>query len=315
MLLQKWTKLHPEEAMAYVLDIKDNSAQAAGMITVSQAWARSSPQDAFTWAKANRDAAPNAITVVVQQIAKTDLGQALQLVQGENFDGGLGNFTAGTLVNELFSQRGADGASTAVLDVANETLRNNMIFNLAMRMVSDDDPRKAISLVNSLPAEGSLDWAAANDVPLWLRMAINDAPQEAATFLVPFPPSDRSRNHALADAVALWVRKDAAAASTYMSTLPLGPESDAPRASFASNLALTDPSSAAVWAQTITNPRIRDASITLVVKTWMRTDAVSARKWMTDARLSDDVKTQIGSTFFTETRTERQRNERQNSSD
>jgi hypothetical protein len=275
MLLQKWTKMDPKAAMAFVEGQQGNGgARFGGMATVLQTWAKSNPQEAIAWAKASAAAAAAtagaegengggggfgrmdgnwAMTTVIGQLARTDIGQALQLAQGEtgNRRGQLTN----TLVSQLVSQRGEDGARDAVMGISDETLRNSMIRQLAGR-IANDDPQKALSWVNTLPA-------------------------------------GTAKSGALADAISEWAQQDAAAAATYMTTLPTGPETDAPRARFALSVVRTDPAGAVAWANSITNPETRTNSLTQVVGAWMRTDAQAAQQWVQSSSLPQETKAAI----------------------
>jgi hypothetical protein len=273
MLLQKWTKMDPKAAMAFVEGQQGNGgARMGGMATVLQTWTKSNPQEAIAWAKASAAAAAAtagaegegggggngfgrmggnwAMTAVIGQLARTDVGQALQLAQSET--GNQRGMLTNTLVNQLITQRGEDGARDAIMGVSDEALRNSMIRQLAGRM-ANDDPQKALSWVNSLPA-------------------------------------GTAKSAALADAVSEWAQQDAAAAATYMTTLPTGPETDAPRARFALSVVRTDPAGAVAWANSITNPETRTNSLTQVVGAWMRTDAPAAQQWVQSSSLPQETK-------------------------
>ncbi len=261
MLLQKWAKLDPKSAMAYVQEVKDNGAKFGGMNTVLTTWARTNPQEAIAWAKANgvnpegREGDGNwALSAVIAQLAKSDLGQALQLAQGEPQSRARGRMVD-TLVSQLISQKGLQAARDAAMGMTDEALRNGMIRQLAGRMASDD-PQKTVAWLSSLPA-------------------------------------GETKNSALADAVAQWAQKDAVAAAAYMTTLPAGLETDEPRARFARSVVRTDPAGALAWSASITDPEARARSLTDVVGSWMRRDADAAKQWVATSTLPEETKTQI----------------------
>ena len=266
MLLQKWTKLDPKSAMAYVQGVDDPRAKFGGMNTVLQTWARSSPQEAVAWAKENgTKAVPDfggggedrpmgnwAMTSVLDQLAKTDLGQAIELAQTEPVSMARGR-TIETLVSQLVKQRGEDGARDAALAIADESMRSSMIRQLAGR-AAESDPAKAIEWVSALPASAA-------------------------------------KSSALTETVRQWARKDTTAAAAYVQTLPAGAESDGPRATVARYVADKDPAGAIVWSNSITDPKARTESLGAVVGSWMRTDKEAAKTWVN--QLPEETKTQV----------------------
>lgn len=265
MLLQKWTKLDPKSAMTYVQELSDPRSKFGGMNTVLQTWARSNPQEAVAWAKANgasvtpdfggggeRPAGNWAMTSVLDQLAKTDLGQAIELAQGEPVSVARGR-TIETLVGQLVKQRGEAGAREAALAIADESMRSSMIRQLASR-AAESDPAKAIEWVSALPAGAA-------------------------------------KTSAVAETVRQWAQKDAVAAAAYVKTLPSGPEADGPRATVARYAAAKDPAGAIAWSNAITDPAARTKSLGEVVGTWMRNDAEAAKQWV--SQLPEETKTQV----------------------
>ena len=266
MLLQKWTKLEPKSAMAYVQKLEDQRAKFGGMNTVLQTWTRSNPQEAVAWAKANgasetpaeggsdRPTGNWAMSSVLGQLAKTDLGQAIELAQAEPVSMARGRVIE-TLVSQLVSQRGAAAARDAALAITDESMRAAMVRRLAGE-AANSDPAQAVAWVAKLPA-------------------------------------GPAKTSALAETVAQWARKDATAAAAYMATLPAGPENDEPRASFARSVVRTDPAGAIAWSNSITDPKARAESLTDVVGSWMRSDADAAKKWVAASQLPAETKTEI----------------------
>jgi len=266
MLLQKWTKLDAKSAMGYAQKLEDRGAKYMGMNTVLQTWTRSNPQEAVAWAQTNGTSQTGAdgggdrasgnwqMTAVLDQLAKTDLGQALELAQKEPVSMARGR-TIQTLVSQLVSQRGEESARETALGITDDSMRGAMVRQLAER-AARNDPAKAMEWVSALP--------------------------EGAT-----------KTSAIAEAVSEWARKDATAAATYMATLPTGTATDEPRARFASSIVRTDPTSAIAWSNTITDPKARTESLGNVVGSWMRADADAAKKWVATSQLPEETKKEI----------------------
>lgn len=255
MLLQKWTKIDAKSAMAYVQKLDDPRSKFGGMNTVLQTWARSSPQEAVAWAKENgTKATPDfgggggdrpmgnwAMSSVLGQLAKTDLGQAIEIAQTEPVSIARGRVIE-TLVGQLVSQRGEAGARDAALAIADESMRSSMIRQLAGR-AAERDPAKALEWVSTLPAGAA-------------------------------------KTSALTETVRQWVQKDTAAAAAYVKTLPASAETDGPRATVARYVVDKDPAGAIAWSNSITDPAARTKSLGDVVGSWMRKDAPAAKEWV-----------------------------------
>ena len=259
MLLQKWTKLDPKSAMAYVQKLDDTRAKFGGMNTVVQTWARSNPQEAVAWAKANGKGTDDqggnwAMSSVIDQLAKSDLGQAIELAQAEPISMARGRVIE-TLVSQLVSQRGEAAAREAALAIADESMRAAMVRRLAGQ-AANTDPAQAVAWVAKLPA-------------------------------------GPAKNSALAETVAQWAQKDATAAAAFMATLPAGAETDEPRARFARSVVGTDPAGAIAWSNSITDPKARTESLGEVVGSWMRRDADAAKQWVASSPLPAETKTEI----------------------
>ena len=266
MLLQKWTKLDPKSAMAYAQGLDDPRSKFGGVNTVLQTWVRANPQEAVAWAKANgAKIAPDfgggsdrpvgnwAMTSVLDQLAKTDLGQAIELAQAEPISMARGRIIE-TLVGQLVNQRGDAGAREAALAIADDSMRSAMIRQLAGR-AAEADPVKALEWVATLPAGAA-------------------------------------KSSALTETVRQWAQKDAATAAAYVKTLPIGPESDGPLASVARYVVAKDPAGAIALSNSIADPKARTQSLGEVVGSWMRgKDAEAAKQWV--SQLPEETKTQI----------------------
>jgi hypothetical protein len=123
------------------------------------------------------------------------------------------------------------------------------------------------------------------------RVAGTD-PQKAAAWTSSMLNGE-AKAAALADVVGLWVQKDAMAAATYMAQLPVGAETDGPRARLARGLTRIDPAAAADWANSISNSETRTESLSTIVGTWMQTDTAAAKQWVEASALPARTKRQI----------------------
>jgi len=182
-----------------------------------------------------------AMTSVLGQLAKTDLGQAIEIAQTEPVSIARGRVVE-TLVSQLVSQRGEAAARDAALAIADESMRSAMIRQLAGR-AAESDPAKALEWVSTLPAGAA-------------------------------------KTSALTETVRQWAQKDTAAAAAYVKALPASAETDGPRATVARYVVDKDPAGAIAWSNSITDPAARTKSLGDVVGSWMRKDAPAAKEWV-----------------------------------
>ncbi len=279
MVLEKWTHLDPKGAIAYV-DSKGREEKWLGQSTVLRTWTRTDAGAALAWAQANSKEADDSqggqgnqgrgpggpgggppggnispVSIVLSQLAHTDLDRALTVAATETFD--RRSRTIDTLANELISQRGLDAARTALDGMAAGSLRDGFTSQLAGKLAEKDAPSAA-------------EWAFA------------------------LPEGD-AKSRALADTIGEWAKKDAAAAGAFMAKLPATAEADRSRESYANAVVQKDPQGAIAWASTITDAERQRRAVENVARAWVKQDAAAATAWIAQSSLPAEVKARIQS--------------------
>ena len=269
MILGKWAQLDPKGAIGYV-NSKGREEKWIGTSAVMQTWTRTDAAGAITWAqtggkeKEDSQGGPGGgppgfpsspISVVLSQLAHTDLDRALGVAATEKFE--RHSRTLDTIATELVGQRGLDGARTALDGMAAGSLRDGLISQLAGKFAEEDAPAAAV-------------WALAL-------------------------PGGDAKSRALAETIGEWATKDAVAAGGFMAKLPATPEADRSRESYANTVAQKDPQGALAWATSITDKDRQQRTVENVVRTWVKQDATAAKEWIAQSTLPDEVKTRIQS--------------------
>jgi hypothetical protein len=272
MLLQKWTQLDAKGAIAFV-ESRDRDERWIGTSAVLKAWTRLDPSAAIAWAESSGKELPApewegrggpgggaaqgnfALSMVVSQLARTDLDRALSVAATQKYDSR--SRTLDSLASELVSQRGLAAARAALDALPEGGLRDGLALNLAGRFASAD------------PA-GTAQWALA------------------------LAPGD-TRSRALAEVVGEWAKADAVAAGNFLAKLPADPESDRSRESYAQSVVQKDPAGAMAWASAITEEQRRLRAVESVARSWMRADEPAAKAWVAQSPLPDEVKSRIQS--------------------
>jgi hypothetical protein len=78
-----------------------------------------------------------------------------------------------------------------------------------------------------------------------------------------------------------------------LTELPTGSSRDAAITSLSNKVISTDPDGADQWAESISDPQVRQAQVTTILKKWMQTDAASASVAVQKSSLPANVKTQL----------------------
>ena len=273
MILEKWTQLDAKGAVVFV-NSKGREEKWIGMSAVMQTWTRTNPAEAIAWAQTTgkeKDESQGGqgglggpgggwpssspLSMVLSQLARTDLDRAIGLAATETFD--RRSRTLDTIAGELVGQRGLDGARGAIDGMAAGSLRDGLIPQLAGRFAEKDAPSAA-------------SWALAL-------------------------PEGEPKSRALAETIGEWAKKDAAAAGAFMAKLPATAEADRSRESYATTVAEKDPKGALAWANTITDKERQQRAVENVVRTWVKQDAPAAKEWIAQSALTDEVKARIQS--------------------
>ncbi len=271
MILEKFAQLDPKSAIGYV-NSKGREEKWIGTSSVMQTWTRTDPAGAIAWAqgegKVKGEDAPGSpggpgggppgfttspISIVLSQLARTDLDKAIGVAATETFD--RRSRALDTIAAELASQRGLEGARSAIDGMAEGSLRDGLIAQLAGKFAEKDAP-------------GAAAWA--------LSLPDGDA-----------------KSRALGDSVGEWAKKDPAAAGAFMTKLPATAEADRSRESYSAAVAPKDPQGALAWAGTITDKERQQRAVENVVRTWVKQDAPAAKAWIAQSTLPDEVKTRI----------------------
>ncbi len=143
----------------------------------------------------------------------------------------------------------------------------------------------AITWVDSLPEElrgGAMNEIAAAYAREDLDGAIVWATENA---------DDMQANKALAKVTGRWASLDPRAASEYLAALPASVGKDSAVEGFATRLASEDPASAAVWATTIQDERLRARTVYRIAQSWSRSDEEAARTWISEQGFPEKVLT------------------------
>jgi len=116
---------------------------------------------------------------------------------------------------------------------------------------------------------------------LVIQMAVND-PESASEYAATLPADVREGT--LTGAINYWATNNLTAAGEWIKGLS-GPPRDEALGAYTYSLARKDPNTAAAWAVTISDPKIRDKSLNGIATLWLHKDPAAASAWIQNSNL------------------------------
>jgi hypothetical protein len=245
-LLTKWSDLDPIGAAKFFDTMQGDTMRFYPVASViAQNWAAIDPAAALEWARAHSE------------------------VQG--FQGAING-----AINGWWSKDHA-AAEQYVTTHANDSSGRQMATTLTSYIFSKD-PERAKEWVGQL--SDSETRRQAQHV-LVIQMAVND-PKSASEYAATLPADVREGT--LTGAINYWAANDLTAAGEWINGLS-GPARDEALGAYTYSLLRKDPNTAAAWAVTISDPKIRDKSLNGIATFWLNKDPVAASAWIQKSNL------------------------------
>ena len=151
------------------------------------------------------------------------------------------------------------------------------------------DPAAAATLAIKSVAPGKpQDDAVVGIVQRWVQQQPNDA----AAWVTAFPEGPL-RDTAMENVVKIWADQDLQQPGEWLTSLEAGPGRDSGIVAYVSKVTSSFPETAAGWTGLIGNEAQRSLQMETVAEAWMRSDALAARPWISQAPMPDAVKTRL----------------------
>jgi hypothetical protein len=163
------------------------------------------------------------------------------------------------------------------------------VFPMAAGAVAHADAARAAEWYEAHRGDpysaGSLEviarrWVTYHDPPAlfaWLE-SLGDLGERAA-----------ERGRAVALAFRLWLERDREAASAWLRSEAPRPALDPVVATFAREIAATDPTDAFAWSERIQDESLRHGARVAAARIWLRHDPAAARAWLETSDLTDEL--------------------------
>jgi len=245
-LLMKWSDLDPIGAAKFFDTMQVDTMRFYPVAAmIAQNWAAIDPAAALEWARAHSD------------------------VQG--FQGAING-----AINGWWSKDHA-AAEQYVTAHANDSSGRQMATTLTSYIFSKD-PERAKEWVGQL---SDLETRRQAQHVLVIQMAVND-PESASEYAATLPADVREGT--MTGAINYWAANNLTAAGEWIKGLS-GPARDEALGAYTYSLLRKDPNTAAAWAVTISDPKIRDKSLNGIATFWLNKDRAAATAWIQSSNL------------------------------
>ena len=289
VLLSRWAEKDGPAALKYA---EDNLGESGPMVQMAKmgvlsSWAQSDPDAAWEHLKTSDDSGNGMfggrsmmMMGMFSSLASKDLDKAFsrlsELEEPQERQMAL-NGIAQTASDEASRSRLMAEIGRLEDESERKEARASILGQVAMM-----DPESAIKMTAELPANERKE--AAQRVGTMLMMS---DPERGAAYILENTDAD-GKKQAYNQVVAQWVHADPNKAGKWLGDQPQTPDLDSARATFAGSVAGRDPESAMAWANTVTNPDERAASVTQVYNNWKKKDEAAASAALESSGLSPE---------------------------
>ncbi|MGB0370637.1 MAG: hypothetical protein ACPGN3_04750 [Opitutales bacterium] len=275
-LIQNLAKEDPTSALmlAYSIEAKTDRSNAVG--SVISEWAKGDPYAALDWLGTHTGIDENTVNratyAIFREIGKRDIAEANALLEGIE-DSSTRRRAASGILNSLVNNKNTE--PSAIIDFITaqpESMQNGLLSStLGNSKFRDFDA--GISFASSL--ESSNPELAQQAYQRVASKNARDYPQDTANWALGLDNA-QTQQKILGDVMQQWTRYDLVEAGEWLSDAPRNEVYDSAYQNYAQAAAKTDPANAITWAEAITNPSARDATVTWVANAWAKEDPNAA---------------------------------------
>ncbi len=292
MLAYKWGQISPTNAM---VAFSDNGGAGGGgggfggwgrglsQGMVLNGWASKDPTAATAWIDSPDAAGGNKgmlSMMLLNGLARTDIDAAIKRA-ADMKDEGERSRAAQTIAQELIRSGSIDKATDWMKGLTDPQLKKGAMDAITRQLAND--PEKALAFVKTF---GDQPFAS-DSVRLLVENASRKDPKEGLKMAAQFTGENRS--NAFRGVIREWMRDEGAgseAASTYVNSMPAGPDKDYSAAEIARRIIRDDPKSALIWNTSIKDPKVRTDSLLEIAPRYARRDRAAFDTWLPTSGLS-----------------------------
>jgi RNA polymerase sigma factor (sigma-70 family) len=279
-------------------------------------WAESDPRAALAWVNENPE--PNRADLN-QGILDTWAAKDPNAVQMNIGKSGSSSFKTATVLERVtatlfrtLAQRDLNQAFGRLNELTSPNDRGQALRGIMETVQSESERTHIFVLIDAIKSDeiriqarrGAVEhWAGQqpeaaaayveNAQPPWERTRLMDSlgltwlqsdPAKAAGWWMTHAPGPDT----LVKIINVWTQHNANAAGEWLRQQPTGPTSDSARMTFARQVADLDPESALRWAETVSDPTMREGTLDHVYTNWYQRDATAAENFLQKSAWPND---------------------------
>ena len=274
-----WTRTDPQGALAWANQQTDPELKGKILQRVLPIMAETDLQGALAWANQQTDPELKGriLEGVLPVMAKSDLQGALAWANQQTDPELKGRILQGML--PIMAKSDLQGALAAAQSFNNSERLISEVFSNA----ASNNPQGALNMMQSLPAGRAKDAASGA-----ISMGMAEKGDYQAAMNIASGISDiKTRTDAQAEVFVIYFRKDRAAATQWLQSLPAGQAKDvfSDRIIFYANTLV-----GMNIASGIGDTSMRTEAQAKVARKWLEIDRVGATQWINSSSLPQDVK-------------------------
>lgn len=290
-ILRTWASSDPKAAADYLANNVLNSAgdewqhrRTAG--SVASEWARQDPDAALAWAKSlPEEVRGDALGNIIEQLTSEDPLKAAGVAM--SFEGEERERSFRTIADQWSRNEPQEAVKWA--ESLNGEGRAGAMEEALENWVTKDTESTVAYLDKMETSER--DEIMSEVVEHWAR--IDAASAADAANWVAQQPQGEGKVDATGEAVGAWMRADAEAASTWLGEQPAGDAKDRGIAALLRDRSVReDPQVAVLWADSISDEKMRGEQVSRSTRSWLANDRAAALEYLdTTESLSVEQKT------------------------
>jgi hypothetical protein len=173
-----------------------------------------------------------------------------------------------------------------------DSLPNGSLKGAAMNRIAEAYTRKdPVAAANWAQSQAAEPYAARTIEVIGQRWAEQD-PVSAVGWLENLPAGD-GQITGLRSAFGDWEDRDPVAASKHLMSMPNSPQRDSAISGFSMGYAWQNPQVAITWAQDISDPDLRQSTLTRAGEAYLRRDPAAGQAWLQTSGLSAETQQKI----------------------
>ncbi len=276
--LTQWSGSSNGELAASLFDQLQGSSQDKNTASrTASSWANDEPQKALAWAtkltnqETQKDSIGSAVRTWANSDPKAAAAYTAQMPAGEAREAAIKSLAQTWMENEpKAAQAWANGLTGT---------EKSVVLGAMVGKAQNQDPEAAPKAYETFVSSLSAEDAAKKDNQAVARNLAStlaqDDPKKGLAWLATLP-NNGARDEAIGGIAQSWVAFDPAAASEWITALPAGKGRDNAAETLASTIARDDPSSAFAWATSISDAATRRKSAESVLENWKKSGGKDA---------------------------------------